>query len=122
MRFILSFVLIGAPLLALAESFVPIAPLPNPLTGGLATEGGVVEYINTLFQFALTIGAVLAVFQIVRGGFTYMTSEATSQKSDGMATVKSALLGLGILLLVTLVLYVINPDTVCIDIFSDTCP
>ncbi len=112
------------PTSARAEAFVPIAPIPNPNGPDLVTSGGVVEYLNTLFQFSITIGAVLAVIMIALGGFEYIVSQSTSQKKDGRSRILNALYGLGILLLVTLILYVINPAAICLDIFSNNngCP
>lgn len=97
---------------AFASQFVPIAPLPNPGGGGLATSGTLSQYVNALFRIAIGVGATLAVIFIAIGGFEYIFSEAMDTKKNGRTRITQALLGLGILLIVTLVLFIINPDLI----------
>ncbi len=98
--------------------YVPIAPIPMG-SGGNATSGGFAAYLNTLFQIALAAGATLAAIFIAIGGFEYITSEATEGKKDGKMRIIHALYGLAVLLGVTLLLYVINPDAICLTIFEE---
>lgn len=98
--------------------YVPIAPIPMGPGGELATSGSLTQYLNALFQLALAGGAVLAAIFIAIGGFEYMLSEAMESKRDGKMRIMHALYGLAILLSVTLVLYVINPDLICLNIFE----
>ncbi len=86
--------------------------------GELATSGSLSQYLNALFQLALAGGAVLAALFIAIGGFEYMLSEAMESKRDGKMRIMHALYGLAILLSVTLILYVINPDLICLNIFE----
>lgn len=98
---------------AFAGDFVPIAPLPNPgPEGGLATSGTLSQYVNTIFRIAIGVGAALAVIFIAIGGFEYIFSEAMDSKKNGKMRITQALLGLGILLIVTMVLFIINPDLI----------
>ena len=101
-----------------AEGFVPIAPIP--VDGGELNESTTLEdYINAVFQLALTVGAVLAVIMIAWGGFEYMLSQTLPGQKDGRARIQQALFGLAILLVVYLVLYIINPDiVVSLNIFD----
>lgn len=116
MRTILVLVLSFIPLtFALAADFIPIAPIPNPIGGGLATDNELPQYINSLFQIAIGAGAALAAIFIAIGGFEYIFSEAMDTKKNGKTRITQALLGLAILLLVTLVLYVINPELIKLD-------
>jgi succinate dehydrogenase/fumarate reductase cytochrome b subunit len=92
--------------------FIPIAPIPNPIGGGLATDNTLPQYVNSVFQIAIAVGAALAAIFIAIGGFEYIFSEAMDTKKNGRMRITQALLGLGILLLVTLILYVINPDLI----------
>ena len=113
MRTILILILSLVPLtLAFAADFVPIAPIPNPIGGGLATDNGLPQYVNSLFQIAIAVGAALAAIFIAIGGFEYIFSEAMDTKKNGRTRITQALFGLAILLLVTLVLYVINPELI----------
>ena len=100
------------------RDFVSIAPIPLG-EGGLATSGSLGDYINALFQIALAAGAALAAIYIAIGGFEYIFSEATQSKHDGRIRITNALFGLAILLLVTLILFVINPDLICLNIFEN---
>jgi succinate dehydrogenase/fumarate reductase cytochrome b subunit len=100
---------------ALAAPFIPIAPIPNPIGGGLATDNKLPQYVNALFQIAIAVGAALAAIFIAIGGFEYIFSEAMDTKKNGRTRITQALLGLGILLLVTLVLFVINPELIKLD-------
>lgn len=113
---LVALVLSLVPTLARAEGFVPIAPIK--LDGALVTQGSVTEYLNTLFELSIAAGAVLAVLMIVRGGFEYMTTEASQGKGDAKSRITSALLGLFLLLAITLILYVINPALICLRIFD----
>ena len=92
--------------------FIPIAPLPSISGGGLATSGTLSQYVNSLFQLAIAIGAALAAIFIAIGGFEYIFSEAMESKHDGRIRITQALYGLGLLLLITIILYVINPDLI----------
>lgn len=100
---------------AFAADFVPIAPLPNPGGGGLATSGTLADYINAVFRITIAVGAGLAAILIAIGGFEYIFSEAMDTKKNGKARITQALFGLAILLLVTLVLYIINPQLINLE-------
>lgn len=92
--------------------FVPIVPLPSTQGGGIATSFGLNAYLNTLFEYAIVAGAGLAAIYIAIGGFEYIFSEAMESKKNGRLRIVNALFGLFILLLVTIVLFIINPDLV----------
>lgn len=110
----LGFFFLIAPL-ALAQ-FVPLAPIPN-----LTTEDGATlsEYLNSVFNFAISIGAILAVLMIVKGGFEYMTTEAVGQKGAARTSIQNAVLGLILLLMIVLILEVINPQLLNLDLFRN---
>lgn len=101
--------------LALAQ-FVPLAPIPNLDT----TEGATLSsYLNSVFNFAISVGAVLAVLMIVKGGFEYMTTEAINQKGQARQSIQSAVIGLILLLMSVLILEVINPNLLNLDLFRN---
>ena len=93
-------------------TFVPIVPIPDTTGQGLATSHDASGYVNIIFEYAIIAGAGLAAIYIGIGGFEYILSEATETKRNGRLRITHALLGLMILLLVTIVLYIINPDIV----------
>ncbi|PIR85075.1 hypothetical protein COU15_02785 [Candidatus Kaiserbacteria bacterium CG10_big_fil_rev_8_21_14_0_10_45_20] len=96
--------------------FVGLAPIPNLDTSEGATLS---SYLNSLFNFAIAMGAILAVLMLVRSGFTYMTSDALSQKSDARTQIQSAITGLILLLLSWLFLEIINPNLLNLDLFRN---
>lgn len=107
------FLFIASP--AFAE-FVPLAPIPNLDT----TDGATLSsYLNSVFNFAISVGAVLAVLMIVKGGFEYMTTEAINQKGRARQSIQSAVIGLILLLMSVLILEVINPQLLNLDLFRN---
>lgn len=110
----LGFFLLIVPF-AFAE-FVPLAPIPNLDT----TDGATLSsYLNSVFNFAISIGAILAVLMIVKGGFEYMTTEAVGQKGAARTSIQNAVLGLILLLMIVLILEVINPQLLNLDLFRN---
>ena len=74
-----------------------------------------VIFFNSLFQIALTIGAVIAVLIIAVSGLEYMTTEAASGKGSSRERIQQAVLGLLMLLSVWLFFNEINPDILNLD-------
>ncbi len=95
--------------------FVPIAPIP--LTNGdLNSTTTLVEYLNGIFQLAIGIGAIAAVFRIAQGGYMYLLRDASVFKAaDGKSIITNALKGLLLLLLTYIILFTINPKLVELD-------
>lgn len=108
-----------AAALAAVENFVPIAPIPSGVGGSLATQGDLSTYFNSLFKLALAAGAGLAAIFIAIGGFEYIFSESMESKKTGRLRIVNALLGLGILLTVTIILYVVGGSkAISLDLFK----
>jgi hypothetical protein len=63
-----------------------------------------------LFNLAVLIGGVLAVFIIASAGLQYMTTDAILQKSDAKKRIQNALIGLIMLLSIWIFFNQINPD------------
>lgn len=112
---IILFLLFFVPLTALAADFVQLAPLPTNFPFDQRTLPG---YINTIFYLAISVGAVLAVIRITVAGFEMMTSEAVGQIKNSRETITSAVIGLILLLSVTLILSVINPNIVDLSLLN----
>lgn len=83
---------------------------PPKFIGNINTSGGVIAYINALFDLAVLIGAVIAVFVIASAGFQYMTTDAISHKKEGKERITQALTGLIMLLGIWIFFNQINPD------------
>lgn len=106
MKFILICTLLLLPTAALAADFVPLAPIP-PLEGKYED---ISQYVNAVFNLAISISAVLAVIMIIWHGIEYMTQDAVTEKKDHLTGIRSAVFGLILLLLSWLILFVINPQ------------
>lgn len=78
--------------------------------------------INTLFYFAIVIGAILAVIRLVFAGFKYMTTDMWGSKGDAKVIIQQALLGLLLLLAVYLILFQINPQILDLEIIPPASP
>lgn len=88
-------------------NYVPLEPLP-----GFPTSGNVdlPTFLNALFKILFSIGALLAVGNMVVGGIAYMTSEVTEGKSNARQRMTGSLYGLLLLAGSYLILNTINPQ------------
>jgi hypothetical protein len=78
------------------------------------------SYLQSLFQLGIGVAVVLAVIQIVLGGFKYMTTDAAGGKEEGKEKIRGAIYGLILALATVLILQTINPNIVSLKInFSD---
>lgn len=117
-----------------------LAPIPGieKNDSGIVNEDGRVaitnikdyklgNYINTLFQLAVSLLAIISVIMIVVAGVQYMTVESIYGKSDAKQRIIGAVSGLILALGIYLILWTINPkllevnfgdgiETVSIDI------
>jgi hypothetical protein len=114
-----------APLSTLAadtSTYTPLAPLPcisgtgsctsagkTVSSGSLLTTVDFKTYIQYAFNFLIAVAAVAAVFEIVWGGFEYMTTDAVNNKTEGRERVVHAVEGLLMVLCSYLILKTINP-------------
>lgn len=88
-----------------------LAPLPqfgNAFNPANTKSFG--DFMKTTINLAIVLSAVLAVVQIVIGGFKYMTSESFGMKGEGRSQMLGAVLGLVLLSASYLILYTINPN------------
>lgn len=83
---------------------------------GVSNQTTLSGYLNGLFQLGLGIAVVLAILQLVIGGFQYMTSDAISSKADARDRMTMALQGLILALATVLILQQINPDILKLNI------
>ncbi len=84
--------------------------LTVPFPGQTDPINGPADYIRTIYQFGLGFGALLAMVMIVIGAVQYTLSEAVTSKEDAKARIMSAIWGLVLLLVATLILLTVNPD------------
>lgn len=76
-------------------------------------------FFNNLYKYAIGIAAVLAILQIIHGGFMYMTTESVGSKTEGKNLIIMSLLGLLLVLLPYMVFTVINPGILDLSAFNN---
>ncbi|MBI2020988.1 hypothetical protein HYS99_00555 [Candidatus Giovannonibacteria bacterium] len=115
---------ISSPTLAAEDNatYKLIQPLPGtPGSGGPITDVGgdmpFAQYMQRIIPFILAFAALLALVQIVVGGFEYGLSAIPGIKVEGKDRITSALWGLGLALISWLILRTINPDLVNLKFF-----
>lgn len=109
------------PILVFAAEgdFNALAPIPGITTDDSGqTITSLPQYINNVFDFAILIGAILALFQLVRAGFMYMTTEALFEKKESRKLIADAIFGLIILLSITLILQTVNKNIINLDLLN----
>lgn len=117
--FILLFAAFALPETASAQEdrrYEPLAPLPGTLYDEDAGTTDLQSYIPGIFKLAIGLAIVLAVFMIVVGGITYITSDAIQGKTQGKEYITNAVLGLVLTIASWLILYTINPSLVTFDL------
>jgi hypothetical protein len=103
----------------LFQTFVPLSNLQGSKVGTLFSGGQTLGgFVNTLFQFSITVGAILAVSRIAWGGYLYMGSEIITNQSKAKDAIRDAVIGLLLLLAIYLILYQINPDILKLDVLK----
>lgn len=89
-----------------------IVPIPTPdQPGGIKKIDSPAQYIQTLFQFGIGIGFLLAVGTIVFGGIVYIVQQGNIGKQlDAKEMILNAIWGFVLLLGSVLILTTINPN------------
>ena len=91
---------------ALAEGYTLTVPFP----GQPDVIEGPAGYIKMIYDFAIVAGGILAIAMIVYGGIRYTVSEVVPSKEEAKDIIRSALLGLALLLAAFLIVRLINPQ------------
>lgn len=100
--------------------FCPLADVSGSKLAELYSDssGDLGKFINSLFTFALSIGAILAVLRIAWGGYLYMVTDMWSTKDHAKEILSETILGLFLLIAVYLILHQINPNILKLDILK----
>jgi hypothetical protein len=97
--------------------FIPLTDFSgSPQLSSLADGVDLTSFLQGLFDLLIVVGATLAVIQITRGGFIYMTQDVISSKIKAKDIIRDAVVGLVLLLSTVLILRQINPDLVKLDL------
>lgn len=101
------------PVVSGAATFTSMVDIPG-VDG--AADSDFSGYINALYIFAITIGALLAVLKLVAAGVKYMFSDIVTNKEAAKNDIKGALLGLLIVIGAVVILDTINTDLTDVDL------
>ncbi len=93
-----------------AGEYCLIEPLPGIEKINPKNQDAFADYINKLFNFAIGLGAVLAVVMIVIAGIQYMGTESVFNKGENKSKITGAIMGVLILLGSVILLKTINSD------------
>jgi hypothetical protein len=107
-----------------ATGFFQLAPTPSGhLNQIYNTQGDLSTFINGLFKFALSIGAIAAVLRLAYAGYLYMgQADMWSHKGEAKKIIGDVTLGLLILLGIWLILNQINPDILKLNALRNITP
>lgn len=115
---IIAIILLYVPLFALAQTD-PLRSLTPFLLDNSGGTNDLENLINNLYALSITLAAFLAVIKIIIGGVKWMLTDIVSTKEDAKKEIRTALLGLLIVVSAVLVLTVINPQTATINFGLD---
>lgn len=103
-----------------SNGWTTINPYPLGCTGNACQfNPGFIDFLRYFIQFAVIIGGLLTVISLVIAGFRYVLATANPEGvNDAKDRIKSALLGLVILLASYIILNTINPGL----LFTDSNP
>ena len=109
---------------AQTNGFVPLAETPaGSKLGNLYQSGSMSDFINGIFKFVISVGAIVAVLRIAYAGYLYMGSaDMWSSKAEAKHILADVTLGLLLLLSIYLILYQINPDILRLDALKNIKP
>ncbi len=80
------------------------------------TETPLPEYVRYIFNFVIVVSGIIALIMIVVGGIEYLTATNKNTVQKSKERIKSAFLGLLILLFSYLILITINPQLIYLQI------
>jgi len=105
--------------------FVPLADIGSNSSklSGLYSSANLTDYINKVFTFAISIGAIAAVLRLMYAGYLYMgQSDMWSHKGQAKTIIGDVTLGLLLLLTIYLILNQINPDILTLSALKNIQP
>lgn len=109
--FLLVLFLFSVPFFASAQNYSTL------IDSGLSkSENGFSGYLNAIYVMAISAAALLAVVKIIIAGVRYMLSDIVTSKETAKKDIRTALLGLIIIISAVLILNVINPKLTNFDL------
>lgn len=109
------FLFIVLPLFASAQTASPFSytPLENIPGSNLTGPTDFYTYVSAIYKFGIWAVGIVALFMLVFGGYTYITSAGNNSSMEtAKKIITDAIVGIIMALTAYLLLYVINPDLV----------
>ncbi|HEX8947103.1 MAG TPA: TrbC/VirB2 family protein [Candidatus Paceibacterota bacterium] len=107
--------LVAAPAFAADSGFVSMSGFPA--FAQTADAAGMSAFLNALYQYLIGIAIVLAVVEIMWGGFLWMGSGASvTSKDKGLHKIQMSLVGLLLVLSPVIIFNLINPKILSLQI------
>ena len=102
------------------QQFVSLSKIEqqSSKTTGIFTSGDLSTFVNRVFFFAITLGAMLAVGRLSYAGWLYMLGDNYGSLNRAKTIIGNVVIGLLILLSIWLVLNLINPQILNLDVLS----
>ena len=105
------------------RAFVALAPPQGTKLGTLYASSDLSAFVNGLFKFAITIGAMGAVIRLAYAGYLYMgQADMWSHKGQAKEIIGDVTLGVLLLLAIWLILYQVNPDILKLNALKNIKP
>lgn len=103
-----------------AATFVPLAEMSNSSRlGDLYSSQSLATYFQRLFDFAIALGAIIAVLRLMIAGYYYMGSDVVGNKGTAKAIISDVFLGLFLLLGAWIMLKQINPNILNLNVLQN---
>lgn len=127
-RFSKKLIFISISILAIAglvfaaegESGLNLSWPDSPAGTSLSLDSGFEQFTKYIYEWGISIGVILALFALIRAGVEYMSSTGNPGKiSEAKEKIKSAFLGILLLLGSYTILNTINPDLTNITLPSE---
>jgi Type IV secretion system pilin len=111
----------GSGLLFQATGFVSLSKVDQQSSqlSGIFGSTDLATFIQRLFVFALSIGAIIAVVRLMWAGYLYMGSDMWSSKSRAREIFVNVIIGILLLLSIWLILNLINPQILNLDVLGE---
>ncbi len=119
------FFCITLKLKAASGDYTLLAPLPcvnkseDCSSGSTETVTDIKSYVEGGFKLLVGISGLIAVLNIIYGGFTYITAEAVGKKANGKKRIQDSLIALVFVIGAWLILNTINPNILSFNLSID---
>lgn len=107
-------------LVAHAQNYVPLAPLPLGDNGTTPASYNLTSYLSGILKLLIALGGALAILMAIIGGTQYVAAGIQpSAKEDAKHRIENAFIGLALILSSYLILNSINPKLVAFNLMLE---